>query len=79
MATVARTLTVPTRYAAELLGILACAVLIALVAFAARLSYRHHGECAVGSTAAMSPVGTLADQHCSQGSPSWRQPLLPLR
>jgi PAS domain S-box-containing protein len=44
MATSTRTLTFPARYAAEFLSTLGCAVLIALVALAAWLSYRHHGE-----------------------------------
>ena len=44
MATSARTLTFPARYAAEFLSVLGCALLIALVALAAGLSYRQHSE-----------------------------------
>src|SRR5688572_27462461 len=44
MVTIARTLAFPARYAAEFLSVLGCVVLIALVAVAAGLSYRHHSE-----------------------------------
>ena len=44
MTTISRAPVLPSRYAAEVLSIAGCVMLIALVAIAAWLSYRHHGE-----------------------------------
>ena len=44
MTTLSRALALPSRYAAEVLSIIGCVMLIALVAIAAWLSYRHHDE-----------------------------------